>query len=126
MIKKPDNKLLFCGLFIALAVCFLIYKIWGAANFGIGIFWGISLSYIGALLFILLPNKLSNKASPAVSVINNLIRAGIRLSTMLILFVSVVFYFKINSVGLLIGTFAGLMIFTFLFLYQMKFNVKEV
>ena len=126
MIKKPNNKILLCGLAICIALSFLLFKIWGAANFGIGLFWGFSLSYIGFSLFLLLPNKLSNKASQAVSVMNYLIRSGIRITIMLILFVCVVFYFKINSLGLLIGTFAGLMVFTFLFLYQMKFNAKEV
>jgi hypothetical protein len=124
--KKPNNKILLYGLVISIAFSFLLFKIWGAANLGIGLFWGFSLSYIGFSLFLLLPNKISNKASQTVSVMNYLIRSGIRITTMLILFVCVVFYFKINSLGLLIGTFAGLMLFTFLFLYRMKFNVKEV
>lgn len=122
MKKIPSKKVLSAGLITALGISFLLYKIWGAAQFGIGLAWGLSIVYIGLFTFLVFPGHVVNKTNSAVSVMNYLIKSGIRITIMLTLFIGVVFWFKINSLGLMIGAFAGLMGLTFYFLYQMKFN----
>jgi len=85
-----------------------------------GLLWGLSLSYSGLLLFLLLPNHKYGQGIQALSMITYLFRSIIRMSTILLLFVVMVFVLKVHALGLLGGAFAGMMILSFLFLFKMK------
>ena len=52
--------------------------------------------------------------------IQYLLRSTFRMGTILILFSAIVFLLKVNALGLLAGSFIGMIGLSFLFLFQMK------
>lgn len=106
--------------FFVLVVTIIAHLLINESKFISGLLWGFTLAYSGLLLFLFLPNHKSGQDVQALSMINYLLRSVIRMSTILGLFMLMVFVLKVHALGLLGGAFAGMMILSFLFLFKMK------
>lgn len=115
--NRKNIVTLYFGILIVTVVVHLLIREYKVIS---GILWGFSLAYSGLLLFLFLPNHKSGQDVQALTMINYLFRSVIRMSTVLGLFMVMVFVLKVHALGLLGGAFAGMMILSFLFLFKMK------
>lgn len=115
--SRKNIVALYFGIVIVTVIVHLLLK---ESKVISGLLWGFTLAYSGLLLFLFLPNHKSGQEVQALSMINYLFRSVVRMSTILVLFMVMVFVLKVNALGLLGGAFAGMMILSFLFLFKMK------
>ena len=118
--KRKNNTAvnLPAGFAVLLAAAGVLLWRLGAAHLVTGIVWGILVAHLGLLMyFILVPRpdgtniKFFRKYLPG---------ALLRYVIMISAFCVVVFWLRINAVGVLIGTFAGMMTATFISLNRMR------
>lgn len=120
MDKIRSKKNILVGFLPVALTTILMHLVLKDITFISGLLWGFTLSYCGLLLFIFIPNFKSGQDIEKLSIVNYLLRSTIRMSTILVLFVALVFILKVHALGLLAGAFAGMMILSFLFLFKMK------
>jgi len=118
--KIRSKKNILVGFLPVALTTILMHLVLKDITFISGLLWGFTLSYCGLLLFIFIPNFKSGQDIEKLSIVNYLLRSTIRMSTILVLFVALVFILKVHALGLLAGAFAGMMILSFLFLFKMK------
>lgn len=118
--ETKSKKNVYIGFFSVLIVTIITHFLLKNVTFISGILWGITLSYIGLILFILLPNFKNDASQKTFSPLQYIFRSIIRMGTIVILFIALVFLLKVHTVGLLLGAFAGMMILSFIFLFKMK------
>jgi len=115
-----SNKSILIGFFSILLITISAHFLLKDSTFISGILWGVTLSYIGLILFIFIPNFKNNDSQKTFSALQYILRSIIRMGTIIIIFSALVFLLKVHALGLLAGAFAGMMVLSFLFLYKMK------
>jgi hypothetical protein len=118
--RIQSKKNIVVGFLGILLLTISIHLFFNQIKFIGGFLWGVTLSYAGLLLFLFLPNFDSDKNYHNLSMVKYLLRSIIRMGTLLILFVIIVFFLKVNALGLLAGAFIGMICLSFIFLFQMK------
>lgn len=118
--RIQSKKNIVVGFLGVLLLTIAIHLFFNQIKFIGGFFWGVSLAYSGLLLFLFLPNFSSDKSYHNLSIVKYLFRSTIRMGTLLILFVAMVFLLKVNALGLLAGAFIGMIGLSFIFLFKMK------
>ena len=109
---------LILGLVIVAIAAAALYSVLGADHMATGTVAGIGIAYLGFLLyFILMPRPGKNGFSFFKTYLPG---AVIRYVVMIGVFCAVVFLLKINTLGVLLGTFIGMMISTFVSLDGMR------
>jgi hypothetical protein len=106
------------GIVIVAIVTAALYSVLGAKHLATGATAGIGIAYLGFLLyFFLMPRPGKDGFSFFKSYLPG---AVIRYVVMIGAFCTVVFLLKINTLGVLLGTFIGMMISTFVSLNGMR------
>lgn len=89
-----------------------------AANIMTGAVWGLGVAYTGVLLYYAL---IPRPGAGTVSFFRGYLPGAlVRYVIMISAFCAVVFWLKINTLGVLLGTFAGMMAVMFVTLLKMK------
>jgi hypothetical protein len=118
--RIQSKKNIVVGFIGVLLLSITLHLFFNQIKFIGGFLWGVTLSYAGLLLFLFLPNFNSDKGYNNLSMAKYLFRSTIRMGTLLILFVIIVFLLKVNALGLLAGAFIGMIGLSFTFLFKMK------
>jgi hypothetical protein len=102
---------------VLVAAGVLLWRL-SAANLMTGAVWGLGVAYTGVLLYYaLIPRPGAGRVSFFRGYLPG---ALVRYVIMISAFCAVVFWLKINALGVLLGTFAGMMAATFVSLNKMR------
>ena len=109
---------LILGIVIVVIAAAALYSVLGANHLATGATAGIGIAYLGFLLyFFLMPRPGKEGFSFFKSYLPG---AVVRYVVMIGAFCAIIFLFKINTLGVLLGTFIGMMISTFVSLDGMR------
>jgi hypothetical protein len=109
---------LILGMVVAAIAAAVLCAAFGRAHLATGTVMGICIAYLGFLLYMLLMPRSGGKGFSFVK--NYLPGAAVRYAVMIGAFCAVVFWLRINTLGVLLGTFIGMMVSTFVSLSSMR------
>jgi hypothetical protein len=124
MTPRNNVPMMLAGLALVLLGAGLLLALAGRDRMITGIAWGICVAYAGTMLYSILVPRPSDKGSFSF-LQGYLPGALIRYSVMISVFCAVVFWLRVSSAGVLIGTFAGMRVSTFVSLNRMRLATAQ-